>query len=698
MGPRIPLLRRSGDRSADGRPDALERQARAGWLGPQWLERQADPDSPVFVPVVEPGGLRNLTRRNWTTVGNLDSPWAATVDPAGLVTPIPGGWSLDWWIGAEDRWHLPSREATVRQALVGDAPVVETRLRVPGGDAVHRAYAVRAPGPGGEAATELVVVEIENDTSVPFAVAVALRPYHPTGAARLGRIEIDGTTVVVDGRPALLLPKAPGRSSASTFDQGDSAWEVLSGRAGEGHPPTVSCADGMAQAALLFPLAHRATLRFALPLGPPPARPAATERPAASLPDSLPTAAQVASGWEVQSRRGLRVELPDPRLQAAFDSNRRYLLVFHRTPGSDGPPGISLRDAAHLLGAMDRCGFHAEAGAALAGYAELQRSDGAVAAGSPEPAGTGAALAAVARHWELAHDRALLDEALPWVARGLAWLDRTRRRRMATVPGADLWGAAGMHGGSVLLDAADEPRGAEDARRGRDEFLASWSVGDDPEGLVAVWPLGLVEPGSASATALADAVRDGAVQQDAVRHDLAGLGIRRTLLLAGAELAAGDPQALERLRWVLDTATATWTWPEVVHPRSGGGSAGEGHDAVAASLLVTFVRDVLVREVGGGGLALSSLVPAAWYGQGWEVHDAPTAHGRLSYAVRWHGERPALLWELDPHPGSGPVRITAPGLDPTWSSDELRGDALLAKPPGAPEAAVGIPAAGESFG
>jgi hypothetical protein len=71
-------------------------------------------------------------------------------------------------------------------------------------------------------------------------------------------------------------------------------------------------------------------------------------------------------------------------------------------------------------------------------------------------------------------------------------------------------------------------------------------------------------------------------------------------------------------------------------------------------------------------------VPDAWLGQGWELHDAPTSAGRLSYAVRWHGERPALLWHLEPHPGGPPPRLTAPGLDPSWSTTEVKGEALLA--------------------
>ncbi len=84
---------------------------------------------------------------------------------------------------------------------------------------------------------------------------------------------------------------------------------------------------------------------------------------------------------------------------------------------------------------------------------------------------------------------------------------------------------------------------------------------------------------------------------------------------------------------------------------------------------------------------LSGHVSDSWLGQGWEVHDLPTGSGRLSYAVRWHGDRPALLWELEPWPGEPPVELTIPGLDPTWSSTQPSGEALLA-PVAIPERAA----------
>ncbi|HVW34252.1 MAG TPA: hypothetical protein VHL53_17075, partial [Acidimicrobiia bacterium] len=176
----------------------------AGWLWPHWAERQLDPESPAFVPAGPLDRVTNLTQRNWTLVGNLASPLVGVVDPRGLVTPWVGGWSLDWWIGAEDRWHLPSRETAVRQTLAGSTPVVETAMRIPGGDAVQRVCAVPAPG-----GPEVVVVEVENTSVVPVAVAFAVRPANPLGVAAVGRIEIEDTVVLVDGCPALLLPRPP---------------------------------------------------------------------------------------------------------------------------------------------------------------------------------------------------------------------------------------------------------------------------------------------------------------------------------------------------------------------------------------------------------------------------------------------------------------------------------------------------------
>ena len=736
-------------------------QIGSDWVWPYWLERQLDPQSPAFVPRGHLPFLTNVTHRNWTAVGNLDSPWEAIVDPRGLVTPWFDGWSLDWWIGADDRWHLPSRETGVRQRLVDATPVVETLLRIPGGDAIQRTYGVRRSSQ--EGGGELIMVEIENLSKLPVALALAVRPYNPEGLSVVERISLhDGTTVAVDGRPALLLPKPPARFAASNFHDGDSAQMVVHGDATNSWSGDIRCVAGLAQAAFVYPLAHGATLRVALPLVPEhrTRRRGLTRRRVArtpSFPKVVPTAAHVASGWTAQSRRGLRLDLPDARLVEAVDANRRFMLLLH--DGSEITPGPStyhrfwFRDAAYMLDAFGTYGFHDEVAEVLASYPSRQKSDGFFFSQRQEWDANGAALWALAQHWRLTRDRALLEGMEDSIAHGVQWIERKRHSRRRDEqrdpslkgllpPGVsaehlgpfdyfywdDFWGVAGLRSGATLLRALGQPAAAADAERfatamWRDVELSIARTADrlgtsaipagprrriDPGligSLAACWPLGLLPADDKRIAATADVLRDRFTLADGraffqgISHT--GLGTYLTMQLAAVELAAGDPRCLDRLAWMLEVATPTWTWPEAVHPRLSGGCMGDGHHGWAAADFLSFVRMLLVREV-DGGLALSSAVPDTWLGQGWEVHDAPTAHGQLSYAVRWHGERPALLWELAPHsgagvgpgagsaPGPGPaggsdgngsrpeVRLTIPGLDPSWSTTELRGEALLA--------------------
>jgi hypothetical protein len=153
---------------------------------------------------------------------------------------------------------VPSAEPTVRQLTVDGTPVVETRLRIPNGDAVQRVYAVADHG-------GLTVVEIENDSSLPIAVAF-------TGAA------------------------------------------LLSSR-----PPTDVPIQGidLPGPAVSFPVGHRATLTVAIAHGAAPA----------ALPANLPSATQVARGWLSTCERASRLILPEAALAASVTRARCELAL-----------------------------------------------------------------------------------------------------------------------------------------------------------------------------------------------------------------------------------------------------------------------------------------------------------------------------------------------------------------------------------
>lgn len=234
-----------------------------------------------------------------TAIGVLGGTRDATVDRTGVVDPRAAGWDLDWWIGADDRWRVPAREAAVRRQLIDGMPVVQTSMRVPGGDAVHHAYGVPASDVG-----EVAVVEITNDSPAPFVAALVVR-----GASA---VDLADTSVFVDGRSALRTPRPPSRwamaADGTTEDivvRGDASDAAFSPRRDRG---------ARLVAAFLYPVAHRTSLRVVVALG--------TRGLGAVEPVGLPDAAAVARGWQVQLERGMRVELPDDALQRAVATAR----------------------------------------------------------------------------------------------------------------------------------------------------------------------------------------------------------------------------------------------------------------------------------------------------------------------------------------------------------------------------------------
>lgn len=97
------------------------------------------------------------------TTGVTGTRWRASITPWGGLVPWDGE-PLEWFVAADDRWHVPAKEAAVRQSRIGGTPVTETRVRVPTGDVVQRIYSV-VDGGG------ITVIEVENESTLPVAIA-----------------------------------------------------------------------------------------------------------------------------------------------------------------------------------------------------------------------------------------------------------------------------------------------------------------------------------------------------------------------------------------------------------------------------------------------------------------------------------------------------------------------------------------------
>ncbi len=216
-----------------------------------------------------------------TQIGAVGTGCRAWVSPSGDVTAARRDPStVRWFVAAEDRWHTPAAEPAVRQRRIEGTPVVETRLRVPEGDAIQRVWSV--PDAGG-----LTVIEVENASALPFAVAFA--------------------------GPRLLTDRPPVDVPIRGID--------------------------LPEGSIVLPVAHRSSVRVAIPHDP-------TRFTVWALPTLAPALA-IVRGWERIVHRASRLVLPDAALGEAVTAARSDLLLAGPVHVDDDTVGFLL-DVAEL--------------------------------------------------------------------------------------------------------------------------------------------------------------------------------------------------------------------------------------------------------------------------------------------------------------------------------------------------------------
>ncbi len=261
----------------------------------------------------------------------LGAPGWGEVDARGLVQPGAKEWALDWWVGASDRWRRASQEAAVRQSELGAGAVVETRMKVPDGDAVQRVWAVAAGG-----GPAVAVVQVGNEAATAFAAALVVEA---PGAA----LAVDRTGVAVGAKPVLAWDRAPVGAAV-----GHGAVKALLDA--EGGTATGLDHKGRDLAAMVWPLPHTARMAVSASLG----------RGALPPPADLPDADAVLRGWQVHLERGARIEVPDDALARRIDRNRRRWL------GRTGRMETAdVAELCELSVRLDHHGYHDDAAVVL---------------------------------------------------------------------------------------------------------------------------------------------------------------------------------------------------------------------------------------------------------------------------------------------------------------------------------------------
>lgn len=689
------------------------------WVLPYWAERQFDPGDPGFMPRGFNLYTINYTHRDWTMIGNLDRVHEAIVDPRGLVTPWFDGWSVDVWVQADGILCTPSRlpDAQVEQSLFENLPFVNTVFRTANSDPDAlsirtQAYAVEEKDAGEWVVEELAV---QNPSRRPrqAQLYVSIRPFNPEGVSlvkdiRYAAVENVGGAFFVDGALGVLLPQPEGIACAEQTS-GDVALALpaLNGKT------RVQSRAGLATA----------VARYSIDLNPGETRSFSVRMPMVKTerdeddPDLEPYLATLSAGGELRDRavtawrerlgRGMRVRVPDENVQNAFDANKAYLLLLHDgttiTPGPLTYHQFWFRDAAYLLNALDKLGYHDEVQKVLDQYPRRLEKDGYLSATEGEWDSNGAAIWAMVENARLTGDRGLLARNYWPLLRMASWINSKRQQTKSRgnahsahyglLPAGmsaehlgpsdyyywdDLWGLAGLRDAAQVAEWLGQDRdatrlhananafradidvslAAAAARLGRPAMPASpyrrldaGMIGN----LAALYPLHLFEPEDPRIVDTLAALREKAWIEDAYFSHVGHSAFGTYLSLHAAEcyLFRRDPYAWTIIEWVLRHASPTYTWAEGLHPLTRRGGMGDGHHGWAAADFLLAVRDALLFEE-HDHLVITPVLPTDWTAENnvIKVEDAATYFGKVSFTIAF-GERTGTLvidgdWHAEP--------------------------------------------------
>jgi hypothetical protein len=673
-------------------------QAVPGWVLPYWARRQYDPADAAFLPRSHGGISINLTNRNWTALGEPGQPVESIVDPRGLVTPFPGGWSVDTWFSVDGVAVYPSAVDPAEQSLLDGAPIVETEFAVHGCRLALRTYQFDG--------TLHHRARLFNEGHAPrrCRIGFAVRPFNTEGVSLVHAIEFDPALpgFIIDSRTGPVFAAPPAGWSLSSHDGGD----VADRWTGIGSDPVVrriACASGLATACAWYafdlPPGGGRDAAFAVPIG-----------TGAVLPP--PAVELVRRRWDEHHARGATLRTPVDRLNRLVRSSLSTLLMLadtdEVTPGPATYHQFWFRDAAYMIHALDTWGHHRLTAPMIRAFPERQEKSGMYRSQMGEWDSTGQALWTAAQHAVLSGSDGIPDQIVDSLLRGVEWIRRSRvtdrgSHRDGLLPEGlsaehlghvdqyywdNAWSVAGLDAFLAVMNEKLSARERDEIAALTADFRSALSLSvaaaerraghrGIPAGpgrgidagmignLCMLYPLRLVPPddggvGATLRTLMDRFFVDGMFFQPFIHS---GLNTYLTLQAAHALLWIGDRLGFWRtFMAVVDRASPTYTYPEAIHPGTGGGVMGDGHHGWTAAEIVLAVRDALVfeaRPLGANGQKLVVLggVPADWFapGRSTALERCPVQGGTASIGVEARPDLIALDLQVSGDGGASPA-------------------------------------------
>lgn len=682
------------------------------WIWPYWMQKQFYAHQADFVARGFQPATININHRNWTAIGNLNSKREAIVDPRGLLTPWINRWSVDVW-------HIENNKATSAAQLPADQvsqiaqdqlPFIKTKFSKNQIQIEHEYYAAREGGE--EWVCHDVTVSNLSALQIKTAWGLAFRPYNTEGLDLIYQIKLfENRCVTIDDSLAAVLSEKPDQFIISNLSKGDSAFfvdrEDLHDIEGKSH---VGVCNATAVYRLELSGYAKRTYQFRYPMLSKPYLIWSRKLKHADLFQSPKL--QVQKEWEAKVAEGVSLQFPEERLNEVFKINKAYLLLMDDgdeiTPGPSTYHHFWFRDAAYLVSALDLMGYHSHAERILKTYPSRQRWNGFFYSQKGEWDSNGQAIWSLWQHYRLTRNQDYLKKVYPSIAKGAHWIQRKRLSNLKLDPGYkglmppglsaehfgvddyyywdDFWALAGLRDAIYATQEVGKSANTfqryyhslHEAMESSFQFIEK-KLGDPMVSispsrrmdsaaigvLSAYYPTRLYSPRDERIAGTTEWIINNNFLKGGFFHDVNHSGYGTYLTLHVAQMMLGQrrgDKAYEILNWLLSQAMSTWTWPEAIHPNTGGGCIGDGHHGWMVADLLVFLRNGLLYE-NKRKLLLMRMFPIKWLElqKPIVVKNAPTVYGPVSFdlsfktnkhlvlnlAAEWHGGKPPIDIELN---------------------------------------------------
>jgi hypothetical protein len=672
-------------------------QMQRDWLYPYWANKQLDPKSASYIPRAQNPLLINVTHRNWTMVGTLNGFHEAIIDPCGLATPLPREWSIDTWLVVDDRVFFPSLSDGGNQTIETMFPCLTTRFIVDGVSLTLEHFAA----PTNHAFDVLfakAAVTNNSGKKKTGALCVAIRPFNPEGVAPVSSVEFKLPRIAhVNKSTGIVFAETPDKIFCSSLKNGDLA-HLLERRTmnlfGETSTTFSQCERGLAHAvaAFMFELApgEEKCVHYSAALeGEQPIRRRGTKQTWRVSFEKRKSDQQ--AKWEKELSTGAQFEFADKELQALFDASRLALLELNDndfiSPGPFLYHHFWYRDATLMIRALDVLGFHKRSRQVIDAFPARLTPDGFFRGPDGEWDSNGAVLWSVHQHFLLNRQHLWLKNWYPSLRRAALWIARKRKQsdnglippslsaeHLGTVDQYywdTFWSLGGLKAmvriAATLGMKADEQLFEQEVqafeaditqslqeveRRIGEKLIPATQHRNFDESAIgsisSIYPLELFDDRLHHLSNTLRKLETEFVDEKGFFHPFVHSGYNPylTLQIAHSFLILGDvDKAWEVAETIFRQAIPPYSLPEAIHPRTGGGTMGDGHHGWAAAEIILFLRSCMVKEENGViSLFKGNINRLVQKGKNVKLKNVPTTFGEISCSLSFTDEASAVIY------------------------------------------------------